>query len=36
VELIITAVVVVGYFVLLFRFSKTEYGEVISERFGKK
>lgn len=35
-ELIITAVVVVGYFVLLFRFSKTEYGEVISERFGKK
>jgi cell division protein FtsW (lipid II flippase) len=35
-ELIITAIVVVGYFLLLFRFSKTEYRDVIFERFGKK
>ena len=36
VELIITAVVVVGYFVLLFLFSEGEYHDVIEERFGKK
>jgi hypothetical protein len=36
IELVITALVVVGYFVLLFRFSKTEYADVISERFGNK
>lgn len=36
VELAITAVVVVGYFVLLFAFSQREYIEVIEERFGKK
>ena len=36
VELIITAVVVVGYFILLFRFSEGEYHDVINERFGDK
>ncbi|MBS0251941.1 MAG: hypothetical protein JSR78_12850 [Proteobacteria bacterium] len=36
VELAITAVVIIGYFVLLFIFSKTEYRDVIEERFGKK
>jgi hypothetical protein len=36
VELIITALVVIGYFVLLFRFSEVEYRDVIAERFGKK
>ncbi|HML30207.1 MAG TPA: hypothetical protein PKE16_15515 [Hyphomicrobium sp.] len=35
-ELAITAVVIVGYFVLLFLFSRSEYREVIDERFGKK
>ncbi len=35
-ELAITAIVVIGYFVLLFVFSRSEYGEVIEERFGKK
>lgn len=35
-ELVITAVVVIGYFALLFAFSKREYLEVIDERFGKK
>ncbi len=35
-SLVITAVVVVGYFLLLFRFSEIEYRDVISERFGKK
>jgi hypothetical protein len=35
-ELAITAVVVIGYFVLLFVFSKREYIEVIEERFGRK
>jgi hypothetical protein len=35
-ELAITAIVVVGYFVLLFVFSRSEYREVIEERFGKK
>lgn len=36
VELIITALVVVGYFILLFRFSEGEYHDVINERFGDK
>jgi hypothetical protein len=36
VALAITAAVVVGYFLLLFRFSKIEYADVIEERFGKK
>jgi hypothetical protein len=36
VELAITAVVVIGYFVLLFVFSKRDYIEVIEERFGRK
>jgi hypothetical protein len=35
-ELAITAIVIVGYFVLLFVFSRSEYREVIEERFGKK
>ncbi len=35
-ELAVTAIVVVGYFVLLFAFSRSEYREVIEERFGKK
>lgn len=35
-ELGITAVVVIGYFVLLFMFSKREYIEVLEERFGRK
>jgi hypothetical protein len=35
-ELAVTAIVVVGYFVLLFVFSRSEYREVIEERFGKK
>lgn len=34
--LIVTILVVVGYFLLLFRFSKVEYRDVIEERFGKK
>jgi hypothetical protein len=36
IELIITAIVVVGYFILLFRFSEGEYHDVINERFGDK
>jgi hypothetical protein len=32
----ITAAVVIGYFLLLFRFSEVEYRDVISERFGEK
>jgi hypothetical protein len=35
-SLALTAAVVIGYFVLLFRFSEVEYRDVISERFGKK
>jgi hypothetical protein len=35
-ELLITAIVVIGYFVLLFMFSKREYVDVIEERFGRK
>jgi hypothetical protein len=35
-ELAVTAVVIIGYFVLLFIFSRTEYRDVIEERFGKK
>jgi hypothetical protein len=34
--LIVTAAVVIGYFLLLVRFSEVEYRDVISERFGKK
>lgn len=33
--LLVTALVVVGYFVFLVRFSEKEYREVISERFGE-
>jgi hypothetical protein len=36
VELGITAAVVIGYFILLFIFSRKEYLEVIEERFGRK
>lgn len=36
VALAVTAAVVIGYFLLLFRFSKIEYADVIEERFGKK
>lgn len=32
----VTALVVIGYFVLLVAFSKSEYREVIAERFGSK
>jgi hypothetical protein len=35
-SLLLTAAVVIGYFLLLFRFSEIEYRDVISERFGKK
>ncbi|MET0640120.1 MAG: hypothetical protein ABWX70_09455 [Hyphomicrobium sp.] len=35
-ELAVTAIVVIGYFALLFAFSRTEYREVIEERFGKR
>ncbi|RUO97847.1 hypothetical protein [Hyphomicrobium sp.] len=35
-EVVITAVVIIGYFALLFAFSRTEYREVIEERFGRK
>ena len=35
-SLAITAAVVIGYFLLLFRFSEVEYRDVISERFGEK
>jgi hypothetical protein len=35
-ELAATVLVVVGYFILLFVFSKSEYREVIAERFGEK
>lgn len=34
--LVVTAVVVIGYFLLLFHFSKIEYRDVIAERFGRK
>lgn len=34
--LLITAVVILGYFVFLVRFSDKEYREVIAERFGDK
>jgi hypothetical protein len=35
-ELILMVVVVIGYFVLIVKFSDTEYREVISEKFGDK
>jgi hypothetical protein len=34
--LIVTAVVVIGYFVILLVLSKSEYREVIAEKFGNK
>jgi len=34
-SLIVTALVVIGYFVIVIHFSKAEYREVISERFDK-
>ena len=36
VSLIVMAVVIVGYFVFLFRASDTEYREVIAEKFGDR
>lgn len=33
---VITAIVVIGYFVIAVHFSKVEYRDVISERFGDK
>ena len=36
IALAVTVLVVIGYFLLLFRFSKVEYRDVIEERFGKK
>jgi hypothetical protein len=35
-ELTVTAIVIVGYFALLFIFSRGEYRDVIEERFGKR
>ncbi|MCC0016470.1 MAG: hypothetical protein H6878_09385 [Rhodobiaceae bacterium] len=35
VALIVTAIVIIGYFVFLIRFSDKEYRQVIAERFGK-
>ena len=32
----VTALVVIGYFVLVVAFSKSEYREVIAERFGRR
>ncbi len=34
--LLVMVVVVVGYFVMVFRLSETEYREVISEKFGRE
>jgi hypothetical protein len=31
-----TALLILGYFLVVLRFSKTEYQDVINERFGKK
>jgi uncharacterized transporter YbjL len=36
IQLIIMAIVLIGYFVFLFRMSEKEYREVISEKFGDK
>ena len=36
VELIVTAIVVVGYFYFVVRFSDVEYKDVINERFGPR
>lgn len=35
INLIVMAVVVIGYFVLMLRLSETEYKEVIAEKFGR-
>ena len=35
-ELAVTAAVIIGYFALLFIFSRSEYRDVIEERFGQK
>jgi ABC-type glycerol-3-phosphate transport system permease component len=36
VSLAATAALIIGYFFVVFKFSKTEYKDVIDERFGKK
>lgn len=35
-NLIVMVVVIVGYFVMMLKFSETEYREVIAEKFGEK
>ena len=35
-SLIVMVVVIVGYFVMMIRFSDIEYREVIAEKFGEK
>jgi hypothetical protein len=35
-SLIVMVVVILGYFVLMLRFSESEYREVIAEKFGEK
>jgi multisubunit Na+/H+ antiporter MnhC subunit len=36
IALAITAIVVIAYFLIVVAFSKSEYREVIAERFGRK
>lgn len=36
IELAITAIVVIGYFIIAVHYSKVEYRDVIDERFGKR
>jgi hypothetical protein len=36
ISLAATAALIIGYFLVVLKFSKTEYKEVIDERFGKK
>lgn len=36
VSLAITAALIIGYFLVVLKFSKSEYKDVIDERFGKK
>mgnify|MGYP000449767616 CR=1 FL=1 len=35
-SLLVMIVVIVGYFVMMIKFSETEYKQVISEKFGEK
>lgn len=36
ISLVVMAVVIIGYFVMMIRFSDVEYREVIAEKFGKE